>query len=103
MITQKLSSSASQNRSPIYFAIFLVSSLCSFRSLYVPNYELVIRNSICGKGTGNYCLSLSRIALGPSRHPISCISGKLFMQGALGCVVVKALSYKPEGRGFDTR
>jgi hypothetical protein len=27
----------------------------------------------------------------------------LFVPGARGSVVVKALYYKPEGRGFDTR
>jgi hypothetical protein len=26
-----------------------------------------------------------------------------FNSGALGSIVVKALCYKPEGRGFDTR
>jgi hypothetical protein len=27
----------------------------------------------------------------------------VFLGGALGSVVIKALCYKPEGRGFDTR
>jgi hypothetical protein len=35
---------------------------------------------------------------------ISCVTGVLiFMLGARGSVVVKAICYKPEGRGLETR
>jgi hypothetical protein len=55
----------------------------------------------------------SRPALGPTEPPIQWIPEALKLKepirklytepGARGSIVVKALCYKPEGRGFDTR
>jgi hypothetical protein len=36
-----------------------------------------------------------------SKRDILCYEN--FLKGARGSIVVKALCYKPEGRGFDTR
>ena len=36
-------------------------------------------------------------------HTINILKATSIGSGALGCVVVKALLYKPAGRGFDSR
>ena len=40
---------------------------------------------------------------GPSVDPLSRLLGNFNREGVRGGVVVKALRYKPAGRGFDSR